>query len=150
MRCPFCGFEESKVLESRSMPEGMAIRRRRECFECKKRFTTYERIESVATIVVKKNGAREEFNSEKIFRGLLRATEKRNITREKIETVLLEIEREVENGSIKGEIKSTEIGEIVMKNLRKLDEVAYVRFASVYKDFKDLESFIEEIEQIKK
>ena len=149
MKCPFCGFEDSKVLESRAMSEGMAIRRRRECNACKKRFTTYERLEEVAIIVVKKDGSREEFDSEKIFKGLLRSTEKRKVTREKLEETLLKIERDAENFSIRGEIASREIGELVMKRLLELDEVAYVRFASVYKDFKDLGSFVEEIEKIK-
>lgn len=149
MKCPFCGFEESKVLESRSMSEGMAIRRRRECNACKKRFTTYERLEEIAIMVIKKDGSREEFDSEKIFKGLMRATEKRKVSREKLEETLLKIERDAENLSIKGEIPSKEIGEIVMKRLLEIDEVAYVRFASVYKDFKDLGSFMEEIEKIK-
>lgn len=149
MRCPFCGFEDSKVLESRTMSEGMAIRRRRECNACRKRFTTYERLEAVAIIVIKKDGSREEFDSEKIFKGLLRSTEKRKVSREKLEETLLKIERDAENSSTKGEVSSKDIGEIVMKRLLELDEVAYVRFASVYKDFKDLESFMEEIEKIK-
>lgn len=150
MRCPFCGYDDSKVIDSRTLSEGMAIRRRRECTACKKRFTTYERVEEIPMMVIKKDGGREEFNSEKIFRGLIRATEKRNISREILEALLLDIEREVEKLSLKGEISSKQIGEIVVDNLKNVDEVACIRFASVYRDFKDLESFMFEISKLKR
>lgn len=148
MRCPFCSGENSKVIDSRTFSEGRAIRRRRECMTCMKRFTTYETIEVIGITVVKKDGRREEFNKEKIMKGLIRAVEKRHIPLEKLENIALDIEKEAQD-NLKGEITSEQIGKIIMKKLSEVDEVAYVRFASVYKDFKDLESFIKEIETMK-
>lgn len=148
MRCPFCSDENSKVIDSRTFSDGRAIRRRRECMSCNKRFTTYETIEVIGTTVIKKDGRREEFSKNKIMKGLIRAVEKRNIPLEKLETISLDIEKEAQD-NLKGEITSDQIGIIIMKKLLEVDEVAYVRFASVYKDFRDLESFIKEIEAMK-
>jgi transcriptional repressor NrdR len=148
MKCPFCLEENSKVIDSRTFSEGRAIRRRRECMSCTKRFTTYETIEVIGIKVVKKDGRREEFNKEKVMKGLIRAVEKRNIPLEKLENISLDIEKDAQD-NLKGEITSEQIGKIIMKKLLEVDEIAYVRFASVYKDFKDLESFIKEIEAMK-
>lgn len=148
MRCPFCSDENSKVIDSRTFSDGRAIRRRRECMSCNKRFTTYETIEVIGTTVIKKDGRREEFSKNKIMKGLIRAVEKRNIPLEKLETISLDIEKEAQD-NLKSEITSDQIGIIIMKKLLEVDEVAYVRFASVYKDFRDLESFIKEIEAMK-
>ena len=148
MRCPFCSDENTRVIDSRTFSDARAIRRRRECIKCLKRFTTYETIEAVGIVVLKKDNRREEFNKEKILKGILRAVEKRNISRERIETIVLDIEKEAQD-NLKGEISTKQIGNMIMKSLLQVDEVAYVRFASVYKDFKDLESFIKEIEAMK-
>lgn len=148
MRCPFCADENSKVIDSRTFSDGRAIRRRRECMSCGKRFTTYETIEVIGITVMKKDGRREEFSKEKVMKGLIRAVEKRNISLEKLESIALDIEKEAQD-NLKGEVTSAQIGKIIMKKLLEVDEVAYVRFASVYKDFKDLESFIKEIEEMK-
>ena len=148
MRCPFCAEENSKVIDSRTFSDGRAIRRRRECMSCSKRFTTYETIEVIGITVMKKDGRREEFSKEKVMKGLIRAVEKRNISLEKLESIALDIEKEAQD-NLKGEVTSAQIGKIIMKKLLEVDEVAYVRFASVYKDFKDLESFIKEIEEMK-
>ncbi len=148
MRCPFCAEENSKVIDSRTFSDGRAIRRRRECMSCSKRFTTYETIEVIGITVMKKDGRREEFSKEKVMKGLIRAVEKRNIPLEKLESISLDIEKEAQD-NLKGEVTSAQIGKIIMKKLLEVDEVAYVRFASVYKDFKDLESFIKEIEEMK-
>ncbi|BDU50492.1 transcriptional regulator NrdR [Haliovirga abyssi] len=149
MKCLYCNADNSKVIDSRIVSEGHAIRRRRECPKCGKRFTTYERVEEMVITVVKKNGTREDFDKNKVLRGLLRATEKRDISRDKLEELIIEIEKDIYN-NLKGEIKSKKIGKLIMKNLRKLDEVAYVRFASVYNEFDSLENFIKEIDKIKK
>jgi len=149
MRCPYCTSDDSKVIDSRAYSEGYSIKRRRECLECGKRFTTFENVEHNTFYVVKKNGSREEFQKDKILKGLIQATIKREISYEKIESLVLEIEKELQS-NLSGEIESKVLGNIIMKKLRKLDEVAYVRFASVYKEFKDVKSFINEIEELNK
>ncbi len=149
MKCPFCEIDNSRVLESRNLSDGRAIRRRRECLTCGKRFTTYERVEKAPIMVIKKDKRREPFDSNKILKGLIRATEKRNIEIEVLEGAVLEIEENAETKTSKGEITSTDIGEIIILKLKEIDEVAYIRFASVYKNFKDVESFIKEIEGMK-
>ena len=147
MRCPFCGCEESKVIDSRPTDEGERIRRRRECISCQKRFTTYEVIESVPVIVVKKDKSREVFDRNKLFNGMLRACEKRPVSLEKIETAVNEIEATLQN-SLDREVTSVHIGELAMDKLKDLDEVAYVRFASVYRQFKDINTFMDELAKI--
>ena len=147
MRCLFCGHTESKVIDSRSTDEGTTIRRRRECLECGKRFTTYEKIESIPIIVVKKDGTRESFDREKIINGLLRACEKRPVSLEQVENIVDEIEARLYN-LLEREVSSEKIGEMVMENLQKLDDIAYVRFASVYRQFKDINSFMDELAKI--
>lgn len=147
MRCPFCLHLDSKVLDSRSTEEGSSIRRRRECIACGRRFTTYERLDEIPFLVIKKDGRREPFSRNKILNGVLRACEKRSVSAAEIETVVDAIETEVRNGSDQ-EISSEKIGEIVMDKLKDLDEVAYVRFASVYRQFKDINRFLEELQQL--
>ncbi len=147
MRCPFCGCEESKVIDSRPTDEGERIRRRRECISCQKRFTTYEVIESVPVIVVKKDKSREVFDRNKLFNGMLRACEKRPVSLEKIETSVNEIEATLQN-SLDREVTSVHIGELAMDKLKDLDEVAYVRFASVYRQFKDINTFMDELAKL--
>lgn len=144
MKCPQCSFEEDKVVDSRTTKEGEAIRRRRECLKCGHRFTTYEYIERVPMMVVKKDGRREEYSREKLLGGLLKACEKRPVSREQIERVIDDIET-VLFGKFKNEVKSTEIGNLVVDRLQALDEVAYVRFASVYRQFKDINQFMSEV-----
>lgn len=146
MRCPVCGFADSKVIDSRPVEEGNSIRRRRECLSCQKRFTTFEVIETVQIFVVKKNGTKELFDRNKLLSGLLKACQKRPVNAEEIAQ---EIENEIQN-SMTQEISTTEIGEMVMKHLKDRDEVAYVRFASVYREFKDIETFLKELKQLKK
>ncbi len=149
MRCPYCGYPETKVIETRDVGDTGVIRRRRACLSCEKRFTTYERIEGLDIYVVKKDGSRERFDREKIKRGIMKACEKRPISIEKIEQVVEEIESEIRRkDSI--EVTSKEIGNLVMKKLRKLDHVAYIRFASVYKEFKDIESFEKELKRLRR
>ncbi|MGL4392415.1 MAG: transcriptional regulator NrdR [Fusobacteriaceae bacterium] len=148
MRCPFCGEEETKVVDSRSFLEGESIKRRRECLLCKKRFTTYEKIEEKPVYVIKKSGGREKFDREKIMRGLTLATIKRNVSRDTLESLVFNIEKKL-NNNLSNEIMSCELGDLILEELIGVDEVAYVRFASVYKDFKDLQSFIEIIKNIK-
>ncbi len=148
MKCPFCNADNSKVIDSRVSTQGNEIKRRRECIECKKRFTTYERIEETPIIVIKKDGSRQEFSRQKILMGLFRATEKRKISRERLENIVSDIEKDIQN-NLKGEVNTIKIGELVMEKLKLIDHVAYVRFASVYKEFKDLEGFMNEIEKIK-
>ncbi|MFZ5944125.1 MAG: transcriptional regulator NrdR [Bacillota bacterium] len=145
MRCPFCGFFDTKVLDTRSADEGNSIRRRRECGECSKRFTTYEKIEDVPLLVVKKDGKREVFETTKILNGLIKACEKRPVSSRALERVTEEIERDIRN-RMEREVSSSLIGELVMDKLKELDEVSYVRFASVYREFKDINTFIKEIE----
>ncbi|MCG9968064.1 transcriptional regulator NrdR [Pelotomaculum terephthalicicum JT] len=147
MRCPYCGFSDSRVLDSRPTVEGHSIRRRRECGSCGKRFTTYERVDELPLQVVKKDGRREAFNRRKLLQGLLKACQKRPVSTEKLETIVEGIERELRN-TMETEAKSTYIGELVMDSLRGLDEVAYVRFASVYREFKDAESFMKELKDL--
>lgn len=147
MKCPFCGCEESKVIDSRPTDEGERIRRRRECTSCQKRFTTYEIIESVPVIVVKKDKSREVFDRNKLFNGMLRACEKRPVSLDSIETAVNEIEATLQN-SLDREVTSVRIGELAMDKLKNLDEVAYVRFASVYRQFKDINTFMSELAKL--
>ena len=149
MRCVFCGNLESKVIDSRSADDGSSIRRRRECLNCGKRFTTYEKVEGIPLIVVKKDKTRQQFDREKLLTGLLRACEKRPISLEQLEQIIDEIEANIQN-SLKREISSVEIGEMVMTRLKAIDEVAYVRFASVYRQFKDVNTFMDELKKILK
>lgn len=147
MKCPFCGFSESKVIDSRPTDEGERIRRRRECVSCSRRFTTYEIIESVPIIVVKKDKSREAFDRVKLFNGMLRACEKRPVSIAQIEEAVSDIEAELQN-SLDREVTSVHIGELAMDKLKLLDEVAYVRFASVYRQFKDINTFMEELAKL--
>ena len=147
MKCPFCSCEDSKVIDSRPTDEGERIRRRRECNNCAKRFTTYEIIESVPIIVVKKDHSREVFDRDKLFRGMLRACEKRPVTLDQLESAVNRIEVTLQNG-LDREVSSDIIGEYAMEQLRELDEVAYVRFASVYRQFKDINTFMEELAKL--
>lgn len=147
MKCPFCSFEESKVIDSRPTDEGERIRRRRECMSCSKRFTTYEIIESVPIVVVKKDKSREVFDREKLFNGMMRACEKRPVSVEVIEKAIDDIEAELQN-SLDREVTSVKIGEYVMDKLKEIDEVAYVRFASVYRQFKDINTFMSELKKL--
>ncbi len=147
MKCPFCACSESKVIDSRPTDEGERIRRRRECIACGKRFTTYEIIETVPVIVVKKDKSREAFDRVKLFNGMLRACEKRPVSIAQIESVVTEIEQELQN-SLDREVTSVRIGEMAMEKLKGLDEVAYVRFASVYRQFKDINTFMEELAKL--
>lgn len=149
MKCPFCEFEESKVVDSRPTDEGEAIRRRRECLECGKRFTTYEKVESIPLMVVKKDGSRQMFDSQKLLNGIVRACEKRAVAMKDIERITLDIEATIQN-RLQREVASVEIGEMVMERLKELDEVAYVRFASVYRQFKDINTFVEEVNKLLK
>lgn len=147
MKCPFCGYEESKVIDSRPTDEGEKIRRRRECISCQKRFTTYEIIESVPIVVVKKDKSRQAFDRVKLFNGMLRACEKRPVSIEQIDRIVSEIEAELQN-SLDREVTSIRIGELAMDKLKALDEVAYVRFASVYRQFKDINTFMDELAKL--
>lgn len=149
MKCPFCGNEDTKVVDSRGFLEGNSIKRRRECPNCEKRFTTYEKIEETPIYVIKKSGGREKFNREKILQGLSLAAVKRDISIESLENLVDEIEKIIQN-NLNNEIKSRELGNLIMEKLLLLDEVAYVRFASVYKDFKDIKSFLELVEQVQR
>ena len=144
MRCPFCSHEEGKVVDSRASKEGDAIRRRRECLKCARRFTTYERIEEVAQMVIKKDGRRENFDRWKLKSGVLKAVEKRPVSLDQVDAMIDEIERELFN-STDHEVTTRVVGEALMKKLRQLDEVAYVRFASVYRQFKDINEFMSEL-----
>lgn len=147
MKCPYCGYSESKVVDSRPTEEQTAIRRRRECEKCSKRFTTYEKVEEMPLIIVKKEGNRELYQRSKIINGFLKACEKRPVSIKQIEEVVDEIEKELYN-SMEKEIESKKIGEMVMNRLKQLDDVAYVRFASVYRQFKDLNTFMEELNKL--
>lgn len=147
MRCSNCQNKSSKVLDSRPIEDGRSIRRRRECENCGFRFTTFERIEEAPLIVVKKEGARQEYSREKLIRGLIKACEKRPVPLEKIEAIAVEVERNIRNIG-KSEIESKEIGEMVMELLAKVDDVAYVRFASVYRQFKDITVFLDELKDL--
>jgi transcriptional repressor NrdR len=147
MKCPYCGHIDLKVVDSRDSETGEAIRRRRECLRCSKRFTTYERIEAVPLYVIKKDGRREDFDRQKLFNGLMKATTKREISPSAIERIVDDIEAELRTKG-KVEIPSREVGELVMDKLRALDEVAYIRFASVYRSFMDLQEVRTEIDQL--
>lgn len=147
MKCPYCSFEESKVIDSRPTDEGERIRRRRECMKCGKRFTTYEIIENVPIIIVKKDKSREPFDRQKLFNGMLRACEKRPVSIAQIEKAVDEIEMSVQN-TLDREITSKQIGEYAMEKLKGIDEVAYVRFASVYRQFKDINTFMDELAKL--
>lgn len=149
MKCPFCGFEEDKVIDSRPTEEGVAIRRRRECIKCQRRFTTYEKVESLPLMVIKKDKTRQLFDREKLLNGLLRACEKRPVSIDDLEKMVTEIESQIQN-TLQREITSREIGEMVMSRLKNMDEVAYVRFASVYRQFKDINTFMDELRKLLK
>ncbi|SHJ56781.1 transcriptional repressor NrdR [Clostridium cavendishii DSM 21758] len=147
MRCPYCLYEESKVVDSRSTDDYSTIRRRRECLKCSKRYTTYEKVEDIPVLVVKKDLTRESFNKEKIVNGLIKACQKRPVSREQIEEIADEVEKNISNKMIT-EIKSEILGEMIMDKLKYIDEVSYVRFASVYRQFKDVNTFMEEIKNL--
>ena len=147
MKCPFCGHLESKVVDSRPAEEGASIRRRRECLACHKRFTTYETMESLPLMVVKKDGNRQTFDKTKLLNGMIRACEKRPVSYDTLEKIADEIEQELQN-SLERETNTERIGELVMERLKKVDEVAYVRFASVYRQFKDLNTFMSELNKL--
>ena len=147
MKCPFCSHTEDKVIDSRSSNEDKSVRRRRECLKCKKRFTTYEYIEEVPLMVIKKDGRREAFDRNKIISGILKACEKRPVGMEKVEGVVDRVEKELQK-SFDKEVKAQVVGELVMEHLHKLDEVAYVRFASVYRQFKDINQFMKELKDL--
>ncbi|WP_336770956.1 transcriptional regulator NrdR [Paenibacillus sp. MMO-58] len=147
MKCPYCDFAGTKVLDSRPANENKSIRRRRECEKCNRRFTTFEMIEETPLIVIKKDGSREEFSRDKILRGLIRACEKRPVSVERLEVIVSEVEKELRTTAL-AEVESREIGEIVMSQLYPVDEVAYVRFASVYRQFKDIDMFMKELNSL--
>ncbi len=147
MKCPYCGYLESKVVDSRPADEGASIRRRRECLSCHKRFTTYETMESLPLMVIKKDGSRQSFDRGKVMGGLIRACEKRPVSYQTLEGLVAEIELSLQN-QIDREVSSSQIGELVLERLKQLDEVAYVRFASVYREFKDVDSFMAELKQL--
>jgi len=148
MRCPFCGHDETKVIDSRVSESQDAIRRRRECLECEQRFTTYERVEEMPLMVLKKDGRREPFDRGKLMRGLAVATVKRNVTPQQLEGLIDDVESELHN-SFRYEISAKQLGDLVLERLKTLDKVAYVRFASVYKDFQDLDEFTRELKGLK-
>ena len=147
MKCPFCGFAESKVIDSRPAEEGATIRRRRECLACQKRFTTYEIIETLPLVVIKRDGSRQSFDKRKVLNGMIRACEKRPVPFEALEQKADEIEQTLQN-SLEREVSTEYIGELVMDKLRAVDEVAYVRFASVYRQFKDIDTFMKELNKL--
>ncbi len=147
MRCPYCNYIESKVVDSRPTDEGQAIRRRRECIDCGRRFTTYEKVEEIPIIVVKKDGNRQVYNRNKLLNGIIKSCEKRPVSMNEIENIVDDIEKKLSN-SLEKEITSREIGEMVMNRLKGIDEVSYVRFASVYRQFKDVNSFMDELKKI--
>jgi len=147
MKCIYCGYPESKVIDSRPLDDGTATRRRRECLKCQRRFTTYEKAEQMPVMVIKKDGRREEFNIDKIKRGLFKACEKRAIPLETIEQLARDVERQV-YGNVAQEVPASEIGDMIMRGLKEIDEVAYVRFASVYRQFKDISTFMDELNRL--
>ena len=147
MRCPYCGYKESKVVDSRPADEGSSIRRRRECLQCEKRFTTYETVESLPMVVIKKDGSRQSFDRSKILRGIQRSCEKRPVPLAELERIADEIEQELQS-ALEREITTEQVGEMVMKRLKDVDEVAYVRFASVYRQFKDIDTFMQELTKL--
>ena len=147
MKCPYCGYQESKVVDSRHSEDGLSIRRRRECLSCQKRFTTYETVECLPIVVIKRGGIRQAFDRNKILNGMLRACEKRPVPMQMLENATDEIEQSIQN-SLDREVSTERIGELVMERLKKVDEVAYVRFASVYRQFKDLNTFMHELNKL--
>ena len=147
MKCPYCGHPESKVIDSRPADENASIRRRRECLSCAKRFTTYETVESLPMVVIKKDGSRQSFDRQKVLRGMIRACEKRPVSFDELERISEEIEQNLQN-SLEREVSTEAIGEQVMDKLRSVDEVAYVRFASVYRQFKDIDTFMHELNKL--
>ncbi|MBU5484965.1 transcriptional regulator NrdR [Clostridium sp. MSJ-11] len=147
MKCPFCGYTESKVVDSRATEENVSIRRRRECLKCNKRYTTYEQIENIPVLVIKKNMSREYFDRTKMINGIIKACEKRPVSRNQIENIADEVEKNINNQMLT-EVSSEYIGEMIMDNLKKIDEVSYVRFASVYRQFTDVNTFIDEIKRL--
>ena len=149
MKCPFCGHEDDKVIDSRPTDEGSAVRRRRECGSCLKRYTTYEKVESLPLMIIKKDNTRQPFNRDKLLNGILRACEKRPISLAEMERMVDEIEVELQN-SLQREVTSKALGEMVMTKLKKVDDVAYVRFASVYRQFKDINTFLDELNTLLK
>ena len=149
MRCPYCSYEESKVVDSRATDDYTAIRRRRECLRCSKRYTTYEKVEDIPILVIKKDSIRETFNKDKIMSGIVKACQKRPVSRSQMQNIVDDIEKNISNKMIV-EIKSEDIGEKVMERLKNVDEVSYVRFASVYRQFKDINTFMEEIKNLMK
>ena len=149
MKCPYCGYLESKVVDSRPADEGASIRRRRECLSCHKRFTTYETVESLPLMVVKKDGSRQSFDRNKVMSGVIRACEKRPVPYQSMEALAAEIEQVLQN-QMDREVSTARIGELVMERLKALDEVAYVRFASVYREFKDIGTFLAELNNLLK
>ena len=149
MRCPFCGFDDSKVVDSRPTDEGTSIRRRRECLKCLKRFTTYETVERMPLMLVKRDGTRQAYDRQKLLGGLIKACEKRPVSLPQLEQIVDTVEQRV-FGSLESEVSSKVIGELVMEQLRQIDEVAYVRFASVYRQFKDINTFMEELNTLLK
>ena len=149
MRCPYCSYSESKVIDSRPAEEGTTIRRRRECLSCGKRFTTYEIMERLPLLVIKRDGSRQSFDRMKVIGGILKACEKRPVRADEIEQIADEIEQELQS-SLEREVSSVQIGEMIMDRLKDLDQVAYVRFASVYRQFKDINTFLEELNKLLK
>ena len=147
MKCPFCGYSESKVIDSRPAEEGTTIRRRRECLECQRRFTTYEIVERMPLVVIKRDGSRQSFDKVKLINGMVRACEKRPVSLNQLEQIADEIEQDLQSG-LEREISTVTIGEMVMSRLKDVDEVAYVRFASVYRSFKDINTFMEELAKL--
>ncbi len=147
MKCPYCGYQESKVVDSRHSEDGTSIRRRRECLSCQKRFTTYETVESLPIVVVKKDNSRQAFDRNKVLNGMVRACEKRPVSLRELEAATADIEQIIQN-SLEREVSTGKIGELVMERLKPLDEVSYVRFASVYRQFKDINSFMHELNKI--
>lgn len=147
MKCPYCGYPESKVVDSRPAEEHSSIRRRRECLSCSKRFTTFETVEAVPVMVVKKDGTRQTFERNKVLRGMIRACEKRPVPLATLEEISYKIEQELQN-SMEREVRSEDVGERVMDHLRNVDQVAYVRFASVYREFKDIDTFMAELNKL--
>ncbi|NMO95471.1 transcriptional regulator NrdR [Paenibacillus lemnae] len=147
MKCPYCGFAGTKVLDSRPANENKSIRRRRECEQCSRRFTTFEMVEETPLMVIKKDGSREEFSREKVLRGLIRACEKRPVSADQLDLMVSEVEKSLRNTAA-AEVESNEIGELLMEQLYAVDEVAYVRFASVYRQFKDINMFMKELKSL--
>lgn len=147
MKCPFCGYSESKVIDSRPAEEGTTIRRRRECLSCQRRFTTYEIVERMPLVVIKRDGSRQSFDKMKLINGMLRACEKRPVSLNQLEQIADEIEQELQS-ALEREVSTVDIGEMVMKRIKLVDEVAYVRFASVYRSFKDINTFMDELTKL--